>query len=114
MRGAARGSRLDRRSRPIDFGRVTAAARTIAPLVGLAFGSKKCVPEIWRSRSFGSAVLDRVQTIAPAAIAATVMHSAFVSRSRPICHEARLAAEAADDHKKMYDPSRDRQIGCAS
>jgi hypothetical protein len=45
-----------RRSRPIDFGRVTAAATTIAPPVGLAFGSMKCVPEMCRSRSSGAAL----------------------------------------------------------
>jgi len=44
----AHGSRLARRSRPIDFGSLTAQARTMAP--PLAFGSMGCVPEMCRSR----------------------------------------------------------------
>ncbi len=40
------GSQLVRRSKPVDFGSVSAEARTIAPPVGLALGSIRCVAEM--------------------------------------------------------------------
>ena len=46
-----RGSRLARRTDPLELGRVTEQARTIAPPVGLCAGSKMCVPEMCRSSS---------------------------------------------------------------